>query len=312
MKKKIVFMVINMNVGGTEKALLNMISEMHKDEYDITILMLEKYGGFLDSIPSGVHVEYLEGYEKIKGILNKPPKQTALNFLRNGKITKGLNIIFFHVLSKLFNDKTIFFKYLMRHVPDIKNEYDIAVAYAGPMDFISYFVAKKIKAKKKIQWIHFDITKIGFDQNFASKVYRKFDKIFIVSEEARKKLVKAVPIIKEKLEVFYNIVSPEIILSQSGQGKGFSDDFDGIRILTVGRLTTEKGIDLAIHALALLIKDGYKVKWYCLGEGSSRRKYETLIKENNLQDKFILLGSDPNPYPYMDQCDIYVQPSRHE
>ncbi|MEH7226818.1 glycosyltransferase, partial [Bacillus sp. JJ1566] len=24
------------------------------------------------------------------------------------------------------------------------------------------------------------------------------------------------------------------------------------------------------------------------------------------------LGTDPNPYPYINQCDIYVQPSRHE
>ena len=39
-------MIINMNVGGTEKALLNMIAEMPKDQYDVTILMLEKYGGF--------------------------------------------------------------------------------------------------------------------------------------------------------------------------------------------------------------------------------------------------------------------------
>ena len=57
MKKKLLFMVINMNVGGTEKALLNMISEIPKKEYEITILMLEKYGGFLDSIPEGVKVD---------------------------------------------------------------------------------------------------------------------------------------------------------------------------------------------------------------------------------------------------------------
>ena len=64
MKTKIVFMLINMNVGGTEKALLNMISEMPKDQYDITILMLEEYGGFLNAIPEYVHVEYLKGYRR--------------------------------------------------------------------------------------------------------------------------------------------------------------------------------------------------------------------------------------------------------
>ena len=53
MKKNILFMMINMNIGGTEKALLNMIDEIDNTEYNVTILMLERYGGFLDQIPNG-------------------------------------------------------------------------------------------------------------------------------------------------------------------------------------------------------------------------------------------------------------------
>ena len=66
MKKKILFMVINMNVGGTEKALLTMLSEIDKEKYDVTVLMLEKDGDFLDEIPEWVNIKYLDGYEKIK------------------------------------------------------------------------------------------------------------------------------------------------------------------------------------------------------------------------------------------------------
>ncbi|NHC43504.1 glycosyltransferase, partial [Bacillus sp. MM2020_1] len=69
MRKKIIFMLINMNVGGTEKALLNLINEIPKENYDVTIFMLEKYGGFLNHIPSDVKVEYFEGYKNIKGLL---------------------------------------------------------------------------------------------------------------------------------------------------------------------------------------------------------------------------------------------------
>ena len=71
---KILFMMINMNVGGMEKALLNMISEMDNKEYEVTILMLEKYGGFLEEIPSWVNIQYLEDYNNIKPMLNYPPK----------------------------------------------------------------------------------------------------------------------------------------------------------------------------------------------------------------------------------------------
>ncbi|WP_319417988.1 glycosyltransferase family protein [Virgibacillus necropolis] len=91
MKKKIVFMLINMNVGGTEKALLNMISEIPKSEYDITILMLEKYGGFLASIPSEVHVEYVKEYNELQDSLNKPPREVVKSLFKTGHVIRGFN-----------------------------------------------------------------------------------------------------------------------------------------------------------------------------------------------------------------------------
>jgi glycosyltransferase involved in cell wall biosynthesis len=312
MKKKIVFMVINMNIGGTEKALLNMINEMPKDQYEITILMLEKYGGFLDAIPKEVRVEYLEDYAAYKQLLNRPIKTTAVELIKQGKIVKSITLGCAHYLSKIFKNKMLYYNYVLKNLSEYKNHYDVAIAYAGPMDFISYFVAKKIKAEKRIQWIHFDVTQIGFNAKLSEKLYKMYDKIFVVSNEAEKKLINKVPSIKGKTEVFLNVVSHNTILSQSESGYGFEDNFDGKRILTVGRLSKEKGQDLAIKALAKLIIEGFNVRWYCLGEGIERGNYEQLIKENNLQDHFILLGSNANPYPFLAECDIYVQPSRHE
>lgn len=305
-------MLINMNVGGTEKALLNMIDEMPKEEYDITILMLEEYGGFLSQIPKDVNVIYAEGYKDMKSILNNPLLLTALSLLKERKIIKAFNICITHLLTKITNNRSLLFKYLLKNNLKLKNEYDIAVAYAGPMDFISYFVVNKIKAEKKIQWIHFDITRIGFNVKFSKKIYRKFDQIFVVSNEARVKLLNKLPSISGKTEVFKNRVSVRNTQELAKEGKGFNDLFDGIRIVTVGRLTNEKGQDLAIKALARLINDGYKVRWYCIGEGNSRKTYEELIEKNNLNNHFVLLGSNPNPYAFIANCDIYVQPSRYE
>jgi glycosyltransferase involved in cell wall biosynthesis len=312
MKKKVIFMVINMNVGGTERALLNMVMEMPKDKNDITIFMLEEYGGFLDYIPAGVSIEYFKGYKDIKGLLNLPPKLLAKNFLKQRRILKALIIISLHTYTKIVKDRTIFYKYVFKQFPTLEQEYDVAVAYAGPTDFISYFVINKIKAKKKIQWIHFDVTKVGFNPKFAAKIYNKFNHILVVSDEGRKKLISRVPILEKKTEVFQNVISPQLIYSQAKAGRGFTDDFDGLRILTVGRLSAEKGQDLAIKVLAKLIENGHHVKWYCVGEGNSRREYETLVERYNLMNKFIFLGANPNPYRYMAECDIYVQPSRHE
>lgn len=310
--KRIVFMMINMNIGGTEKALLSMLEEINPAEYDVTILMLEEYGGFLESIPSWVQVRYVNEFPKFKHNLRTPLHFTAIHSLQAGRYLEGVKYLYFYAMIKLHRTPICFFKYILKFLKDIEDEYDVAVAYAGPMDFISYFVLNKIQAKKKIQWIHFDITKIGFNVSFVKKIYPKFDRIFVVSKEGKEKLCQVVPSIADKVEVFHNIISKEQILLQSRLHDGFLDGYDGLRILTVGRLDYIKGQDLCVETLRLLKEEGYNVKWYCVGDGSFRSEVQQLIKKYGLEEEFILLGSTTNPYPYMAQCDLYVQSSRHE
>ncbi len=304
-------MVINMNVGGTEKALLNMISVMSKVKYDIEILMLEKYGGFLNTIPKSVSVRYLDEYKEIKSIINEPPINVVLRYVKQGKLLNAFVLFILFLISMINKERTLLFKYVLRKFP-VNGDYDLAVAYAGPMDFISYFVANKINSKKKIQWIHFDVTKIGFNKYFASKIYKMFDRIYVVSKEGKNKLDRLLPTLKDKTEVFLNIIVQENIKKLADEGLGFQDNFDGIRILTVGRLSKEKGQDLTIPVLAKLKQEGLNIRWYCIGEGNERVEYEKAIKKYEVKEDFILLGSNPNPYPFMKQCDIYIQPSRHE
>ena len=310
--KKILFMCINMNIGGTEKALLTMLNEMDRRKYDITLFMLEEHGGFLNQIPDGIKVMYLKEYKTLKKFINNPPQLVAKELIKNRKVISGLSVLFVYIISKLMKDISIYYKYILSNVDTLNEEYDIAIAYAGPMDFISYFVINKIKSKKRVQWIHFDITKIGFNVNFAKKIYDKFDKVFVVSNEGKDKLINFLPSLKDKTEVFFNIISCKMIEKMSYEGEGFSDDFDGTRILTVGRLSKEKGQDLIIPVLKKLKKNGYKVRWYCIGDGPAKKEYEKLVDKLNIKDDFIFLGSKLNPYTYMKECDIYVQPSKHE
>ncbi|SDC65498.1 Glycosyltransferase involved in cell wall bisynthesis [Bacillus wiedmannii] len=312
MKKKILFMVINMNIGGTEKALLNMVAEIPKDKYEVTILMLEKKGDFLNFIPKEVRIEYVKDYEEIQYILNRPSRLVIADLIKQRKITKALQLAVLYVISKIMKERSVILKYCLQNYEDVYRNYDIAIAYAGPMDFISYFVANKIEARRKVQWVHFDIEKIYFNKYFVNKVYKKFQHVFVVSDLGKMKLTQTVPELINKTETFFNIISPEMICKMANEGIGFVDDFEGVRILTVGRLSIEKGQDLTISVLAKLKEAGYNVKWYCIGDGKERGMYEKLVKNYDVQGDYIFLGAVSNPYPFMKQCDIYVQPSRHE
>ncbi|MGM8212344.1 glycosyltransferase [Virgibacillus sp. W0430] len=312
MRKKVIFMLIDMNVGGTEKSLLNLVDNMPRDQYEITFLLLQRRGGFLKSIPDDVEVLYFKDFKKISPWLNYHPKKRVVELIKNKSILKAFYVFFLHIVLRITKDRRIFFRNILRGYPAMEKEYDIAIAYAGPMDFISYFVLNKIKAREKFQWIHFDVTKIGFDRRFVSRVYSQYNKVFVVSEKAKCLLESSLPQLIGKAAVFPNVIPIEKIREQAKSGAGFTNAYQGIKILTVGRLAKEKGQDLCIKVLAKLVEEGHDVKWYCVGEGQSRCFYEHLIDKYNLQDRFILLGADSNPYPYIAQCDVYVQPSRHE
>ena len=96
------------------------------------------------------------------------------------------------------------------------------------------------------------------------------------------------------------------------EGPTFNDTFKGTRILTIGRLDYQKGYDLAVKICSKLKNDKYNIRWYACGEGNSRNEIEKLIKKYNLENEFILLGNQANPYGYLKDCDLYVQTSRYE
>jgi glycosyltransferase involved in cell wall biosynthesis len=311
-KKKILFMAISMNVGGTEKALLNMLLEIPKDKYDITLLLLEKYGGLLPNVPSHVKIKYLSEYSQIKPILNQPLVLSVVRYIKKVNLFKAIKMTILYLVYKVSKTQLPLLKYLTRPLPLQKTTYDVAIAYAGPMDFISFYIVNKVRAKIKVQWIHFDITKIGFNTRFASKLYKYFHNIFVVSNEGKSKLTNELPMLSDKIDTFSNILSKESINKMANRSRGFEDDFNGTRILTVGRLSREKGQDLAIKVQAQLKREGYNVRWYCIGDGIAKEEYQELITDYDLEKDFIILGSKANPYSFMKQCDLYVQPSRHE
>lgn len=312
--KKIIFVIESMNIGGTEKALLSMISEIPIHKYDITILLLENSGGFLGFIPKHIKVKYLKEYSDVKFYMNKSAKELLLSEIKSNKYFDGIKTLIYYGISRVLKDYNIYFNNkIMKRVSMLNEEYDVAISYQGPpSNFSAYLVANKIKAKKRIQWIHSDVSKLNLDIKTTNNLYKRFNKIFVVSNEAKKKFEELFPEQIDKTEVFRNILSSKLAIQQSELKVGFNDNFDGIRILTVGRLSGEKGQGITIPILSKLREEGYNVKWYCVGEGVLREKYEKLIKEYNLEDYYILLGNDANPYPYFKECDIYVQPSKFE
>ena len=112
--------------------------------------------------------------------------------------------------------------------------------------------------------------------------------------------------------VFYNVINNQKIIDAAERETNLPYNKQKINILTVGRLTEQKGIDIAVRAAHLLKKRNISFEWFVIGEGRDHKKLLKLIRQKNVEDCFFLLGRKDNPYPYMKNCTLYVQPSRHE
>ena len=276
------------------------------------LLRLGNESFFVNSLPSQVNVLNVPFSTNI--LLCKSAKESMLMLFKQKKYLMCLFEFVGHgiykVLSKLtgLNTKIFKWKIISFVIPQIESNYDVAIAYN--YDYPIHFIIDKVKAKKKIGWIHGNY-KLTKSIAMLDKIYfNKLDKIVTVSETCLDILNNVFPKYSHKLVIIENILSPNVINLLSNQFKeGLNKKENEINIVTVARLSSEKGIDMAIKALSLLVKEGHNIKWTVIGEGFERNNLEQLIKTYDLEERFDLIGEKTNPYSYIRQADIYVQPS---
>lgn len=312
--RKVLISSFDMEVGGVERSLVSMLNNFDYENNAVDLMLYSHTGDFMNLLTDKVNLlDEVKAYSIFrKGIVQ---------VLKEGNILLGLSRLVAKYNSKRLNKNKIsnnesvvqmqlMWKYALPFLPKLEEEYDVAISYLWP----HYFIANKVKAKKKIAWIHTDYSTIETDINIDLKMWRKFDYIISISEECTRAFIKKYPELKDKIRLVENITSPDFVISRSNEI--VEDDIRnelGFKVVSTGRICYEKAFDLAVKALKELHNRGLSdIKWYVVGYGSDEGLIRELIKENNLENSFILLGKKINPYPYMKAADIYVQPSRYE
>lgn len=306
MKKKILFIIPNLKSGGAEKSLVTLLQLFDYDKYDVSLFLFRKEGLFLDCVPSQVRILTAgENYELFDG-----EAKTAMKaFLKKGRLDLVVARVLYANSFKSgdsYRVETKMWKHLKRSVAYPEEQYDCVIGY---LEGISNWLAIEINGKKKIGYLHNYLDNTSNNKrNFAEKV-GFFDYFVTVSEECAGNLKKNCENYNGFV-VVHNIVSPKFIKQASNAE--VPDYDDGIKLLTVGRLTYQKGLEFAVDSCKILKEKGYSLKWYHIGVGEERSNVEERAESNGVDDTFILLGEKSNPYPYINACDIYVQPSRYE
>ncbi len=318
-KTKLLVVGITMNCAGTEKSFLSFLSALDFSRFDVTLLLAKREGLLLGQLPPEVKVTTIEKYGDMFLLSGKNAVKTLANcFIKENLLT--LFEIFPYFLKTLLSkgkkrssEATKMWLHFMKKMPSINDEYDVAVAYWG--DRTMFYMCDKVKAKKKITWLHFDYSNPPRDASIYLPYFKKCDKIVTVSRPVDEALKANLPEIADRTVIMENIISPEQIRELAAVGDAFTDaDFTGKRILTVGRINDQKGIDLIPPVLKRLREDGFNIRWYILGDGDAdyRKSVEKQLVSLGVRDMMVFLGATQNPYRYIAHCDIYAQPSRHE
>lgn len=298
--------------GGAEKSLLSLLEAMDYSKYNVDLYLFSHKGLFLNKIPK--EVTLLPEPENYK-YFNMAFKTATEELIKKRKINTAFNRSILGFLAKTEKNGAVmeqkFWRYLSKSINKIDKDYDIAIGFQEKNPI--YFCVDHVKAKVKIGWIHTDYKKLGIDPEKDKSYFAELDYIVTVSEDLVHILKEQFPESKNKINYIYNIVSSRVINKMSLEKVNLKTINDSsTSIISVGRLAKEKGLDITLDAIDILVKKGYYIKWYLIGEGNVKPELEKSIKTRKLEERVVFLGIKENPYPYIKIADIFIQSSRYE
>lgn len=307
-KKNILIATPTLNSGGVEVSLIRFLEELSKDKnVSITLLLLKKEGIYLNDVPKNIKILEIQYDDAFYNYNNK--KEDIKKYKNILDKVKFLKIRFQLRRLLVQNNWEGYYQLLLKHVLTVEGEYDLAIDWHGYGHFVTTVIADKVMAKKKAMWIHDEKNEWLYKVNFWLD---SFHKIFCVGQSCKNNVIKNNKKLALKTDIFYNMTDYKNILKKSNEKIDVDFDTSLLNIVTVGRLEWQKGYDVAIEIAKKLKERNLKYCWYVIGGGTQKEKLEKLIKENDLENNFKLLGIIQNPFPYVKKADLYVLSSRHE
>lgn len=289
--KKILFFIESLSGGGAEKVLTDLVSNLDKEKYDVTVCSL---------VNVGVYNEYLTSICTYKSIL---PNRSHLNFIQ--KIGYAIQYKLYRKLPTSWLYKRFF-----------RETYDVEIAFIE--GYATRIIGSSINPEStKIAWVHIDLYANHWTSSEYNNIqeeidtYKKFDHIISVAKSVQDAFSKRFGL-TEKLSVKYNPVNRNDIIARSKEPLAINSPKKGVRLVTVGRLEEQKGYDRLLEVAKWLKSDGFQFEIWIVGKGSKLSELENYISEHQLQDVITLQGFQTNPYQFINASDAFVCSSRSE
>ena len=302
-RKKVAVLLPWLKMGGTNKIGLNFMREL-SGYCDVTLILSRYTGELLDELPEHIPL-IVDTMRPFRDILKED-----LRRLRLGKLWRDA---LYYGRIRLGRDNVDNYRYLVRrHGPVCDTEFDCAISYHGQSPEGLLNLLYRVRAKKKVAWIHGEFGNSEDHCRRMNAYYERLDRLFFVSGQTMESFLRRFAIPRSRCTVYYNPIDWEAVMTRAQMPCDPPLDPGFINLVTVGRLSVEKGQDMIPAVTRRLLDDGYPVRWYVIGDGDTRPVLNRLCGEHGVREQVHLLGTRTNPYPFMAGCDIYVQPSYTE
>ena len=318
MNKPRIFIVMHyMEIGGAETALIGLLNALDPNRVEVDLFLHDHRGEMMQFIPKWVNLlPQIPKYSVLERPIVELVKRGFWGIAAGRLWAKYISkVAYKRSGSKLENNGGLdkMSKCTAPLLPRINQSvtYDLAISFLTP----HRIVAEKVKAKKKIAWIHTDYTRVWVDAEDELIVWQKYDYVASISGDVTNTFLQVFPSLAPKIVEIENILSPSFVRKRAElQDVDKEIRHEGaITLLSVGRFSDAKNYDNVPDICKRLIgKTKLNIKWYIIGYGGDEALIRKKIKEAGMEEHVILLGKRSNPYPYIKACDIYVQPSRYE
>lgn len=307
-----------MELGGAETSLIGLLEALDPNRVDVDLFIHSHRGPLMRYIPRWVNVlPEITPYSVIESPITEALKRGQFGVAVGRTIAKLKSRKYHRLLSEHEAELDASgFQYVADCVepflPKINPsvEYDLCISYLSPHNY----ALRKVRAKKRLAWIHTDYSTIHVDKSKELPVWNGFDHIASISPKVTETFLSAFPELSTKIIEIENILPAEMIKSKA-IGTNVDEEIpfnNGHNILSIGRFSHAKNFDNVPYIAHKIFAAGISdLKWYIIGYGDEIPIRHS-IEKTGMHDHVILLGRKDNPYPYIKACDVYVQPSRYE
>lgn len=288
-KKKILFIVPSLGMGGMERVLVNYANLFVNRNYDVTVYNLTS-GDKAITQHFNKNIHYYESYSPVKNVYH-----ASIGNVLQGK---------FRLISwKKWIDKKSA-EYL--HEQYVQEHFDIEVAFFG-MESIKIVSGCRDTSVLTLAWIHGEQKENDYaplsKYEEAVGCLNKIDKVICVSKRA----MDTVPQIYQRTNNLFVVNNPNDTkkireLSQE-ENVPIKRKFTFINASRFD--DKQKGYTRMLKVCKRLVDEGYDFDFWLVGDGIDYEKIADVVKQNQL-DNIMLLGKQSNPYKYIKNADMYV------